>query len=553
MPDGNLALFADRLEWQSKKKDATVSVYKQDLKSLHWSRASVLNEITAVLRAGGTVRFQGLQDKDHDAIAAWCKDNLGVSLEKMDVSLSGRNWGSLELRGTDLVMQDDQKRLMMSLPLAEVSQSLQQGRNEVSLEFHKTAEVNAMTHTLSEVRFFIPGEATVEVVGQEEPVKGAEAFHALVVDKTELSATGDIIAQFEGLRFVVPRSNLRVDLCEGFMRLHGKTHQHRIEYSHIQKMMCVAPSETSDTLSLVMFLNPPIRQGKSAYPVLVAELDREDRIDDDDPVKINLTEDEIASRFPGTNLHPEMRGDLWEVLVSVIKAITGKKVVGSGAFSAPGNVKALECSFRSSAGHLYPLERSFLYLTKPPQMFAHKDIALVRFVRGEAMAKTLDIEIELVGQKGKMEFKQISKDAKDALIQYLEAKDVQFEDVSEDAKASKDKGAMDASMLEDEEDEEDDDDFAGSASDSEDDNDFVDDASGDEEVTKAASKSSSGKDKSKDKADKEKEKEKPKEKERPKEAPKSKPSKGKKRDESEEEEEEEEESEDERPKKKSKK
>jgi len=78
-----------------------------------------------------------------------------------------------------------------------------------------------------------------------------------------------------------------------------------------------------------------------------------------------------------------------------IKANTFENNESSISFSKSG-AKCVSCAYKASAGLLYPLERGFIYITKPPMYIHHDDIASCGFNRSNtATGRTFDFEIQL--------------------------------------------------------------------------------------------------------------------------------------------------------------
>lgn len=65
-------------------------------------------------------------------------------------------------------------------------------------------------------------------------------------------------------------------------------------------------------------------------------------------------------------------------------------------FSSKSGAKCVSCAYKASAGLLYPLERGFIYITKPPIYIHHEDVASCGFNRSNtATGRTFDFEIQL--------------------------------------------------------------------------------------------------------------------------------------------------------------
>ena len=53
------------------------------------------------------------------------------------------------------------------------------------------------------------------------------------------------------------------------------------------------------------------------------------------------------------------------------------------------------CSFKAAAGYLYPLERGFIYIHKPPIHIRFEEIASVNFARSGGSTRSFDFEVTL--------------------------------------------------------------------------------------------------------------------------------------------------------------
>ena len=62
------------------------------------------------------------------------------------------------------------------------------------------------------------------------------------------------------------------------------------------------------------------------------------------------------------------------------------------------------CGYKSNTGYLYPLERGFLYVPRPPIHLRFDEIAHVNFARGTGTLRSFDFEVtskqeQVSGQK----------------------------------------------------------------------------------------------------------------------------------------------------------
>ena len=167
------------------------------------------------------------------------------------------------------------------LPLHLIAQAVAQSRNEVALELHHDDDNPAQQlESLVEMRIHIPedakprGEDEDEVLSDEEEVETPAQLFA-----RELQLRGDLgsgsaqpLAQFEKLLFSVPRGKYDVELFPTFLKLASQTYTYKIAYKNVNKMFLFDLQDSAQHL-FVIGLNPPVRQGRTAYPYLVVQFD----------------------------------------------------------------------------------------------------------------------------------------------------------------------------------------------------------------------------------------------------------------------------------------
>jgi structure-specific recognition protein 1 len=56
---------------------------------------------------------------------------------------------------------------------------------------------------------------------------------------------------------------------------------------------------------------------------------------------------------------------------------------------------AVGCSYKAAAGYMYPLERGFIYVHKPPLHIRFEEIASVNFARSGGSTRSFDFEVEM--------------------------------------------------------------------------------------------------------------------------------------------------------------
>lgn len=82
---------------------------------------------------------------------------------------------------------------------------------------------------------------------------------------------------------------------------------------------------------------------------------------------------------------------------------------------------AIGCSFKAAAGYLYPLERGFIYVHKPPIHIRFEEIASVNFARSGGSTRSFDFEVEL--KSGTVHtFSSIEKEEYGKLFDFITSK-----------------------------------------------------------------------------------------------------------------------------------
>ena len=202
------------------------------------------------------------------------------------------------------------------LPLHLIAQCVAQSRNEVALELHhdEAAGATQQADALVEMRIHIPDQPKRRKAGEDGQAEGSDA-EAEEVEEDEdedadtpaqlfaqlLQVTGDIestattpLATFEKLLFSVPRGRYDVDLFPTFLKLASATYTYKIAYKNINKMFLFDAADSSQHL-FVIGLNPPVRQGRTAYPYLVVQFDSTEYLEQTFAIDEKKAEDESVA------------------------------------------------------------------------------------------------------------------------------------------------------------------------------------------------------------------------------------------------------------------
>jgi len=421
------------------KQHSSFSLGLEDLTGFMFSKISRGTLLVAKRKEGPALSFIGFREADLDKLRA-----LGIGdVEDAPLSLTGHNWGKVQVDGASLVFNIADKPSFV-VPLPDVAQ-VQQGRDEVILQFpvDDTAASNR-EDTLVEVSFHIPkdcpdfGGATAEPAAPNgdgaapaPPGNASKVFFDLVSQFTEAgTASGDAIVTFDSVGSLIPRGRFDVEMYPTSLKLVGQAQDFRVQYDSILRVFVLPKAHSSQTLVAVC-LDPPIRKGQTYYNTILCQFSADDEV----TVELDLTEESLAAKNEkGAKLTKEMSGTAPEVFARVLRGISGAKLTRPGAFKdAEGEGQAVRCSYKADDGHLYPLERAFFYVQKPPLLMAYEDVDSVEFMRqstGITAAKTFDLAVRLKGGQDHV-FRGIPRSEWTNLFEWIQAKQLRIENFKE--------------------------------------------------------------------------------------------------------------------------
>lgn len=96
---------------------------------------------------------------------------------------------------------------------------------------------------------------------------------------------------------------------------------------------------------------------------------------------------------------------------------------------------AIGCSFKATAGYLYPLERGFIYVHKPPIHIRFEEISTVNFARSGGSTRSFDFEIELKSNTVHT-FSSIEKEEYTKLYDFINAKKIHVKNTGKNVSVS---------------------------------------------------------------------------------------------------------------------
>ncbi|XP_067455469.1 FACT complex subunit SSRP1a isoform X1 [Thunnus thynnus] len=403
--DGRLRFSKQNVVYKSSKTGKVDSIPAGELNLAQWRRVCLGHGIKLSTSGGHVYKYDGFRDTDFEKISEFFKANYKLELTEKDMCVKGWNWGTAKFSGP-LLSFDINDNTAFEIPLSNVSQCAT-GKNEVTLEFHQNDDTEV---SLMEVRFYVPPSQADE---RQDPV---EAFAQNVLSKADvIQATGDAVCIFKELQCLTPRGRYDIRIYPTFLHLHGKTFDYKIPYTTVLRLFLL-PHKDQRQMFFVISLDPPIKQGQTRYHFLILLFSKEEDIS----LTLNMSEEDVERRFEG-KLSKNMSGSLYEMVSRVMKALVNRKITVPGNFQGHSGAQCITCSYKASSGLLYPLERGFIYVHKPPVHLRFEEISCVNFARGTTTTRSFDFEIE-TKQGNQYTFSSIEREEYGKLFDFVNAK-----------------------------------------------------------------------------------------------------------------------------------
>ncbi|GAB5586132.1 FACT complex subunit [Umbelopsis nana] len=402
---GRFRLAPNGIGWKG-SDETTKIIAATDIRKFTWLRVARGHELRITQKDGTTSKFDGFKKEEYDEISHAIKSMYKQQIEAKELSLRGWNWGKTEFQGPNLVFNVGNKE-MFELPLSQAIGANKPGKNEVAINFVDPGQrapdgINPKTtDELMDITFYVPGTVPKEenADGNTDEDDGEElnadaVFYENVKSKLELGQlTSENIVQFQEVLCLTPRGRYNIDMFQDFLRLRGKSYDYKIMYSSIIKLfLLLKPDEVH--VMFVIGLDPPLRQGQTKYPFLVFQFVRDEEID----VDLNIDEETLKEKYDG-KLQKTYDAPTYEIVSTVFRALTGRKVTVPSNFRSHHGSLGIKSSMKANEGYLYPLEKCFLFIPKPPTFIPHSEIGVVTFSRVSAStggsSRTFDMKFSM--------------------------------------------------------------------------------------------------------------------------------------------------------------
>lgn len=405
MTSGRLKMTNQAVVFKNSKTGKVEQVQGSDIESIDWQRLGAGYGLRIMMKTGSMYRFGGFQDDEQDRLSKFFKHHFDMPLGTRDLCLKGWNWGTARFEGSVLSFDIDAKSSAYEIPLGNVSHCTT-AKNEVTLEFHQNDDAAV---SLMELRFHVPTDPNSDT----DPI---QAFRNNVLSKANIiQATGESMVTFKELQCLTPRGRYDIKIFPSFIQLHGKTFDYKIPLTTVLRLFLLPHKDTRQVF-FVLSLDPPIKQGQTRYHFLILLFNKEEETS----IELTMSEEDIREKFED-KIQKNMSGPTFEVISRVMKAVVQRKITVPGNFTGHGGTNCITCSYRAGNGLLYPLERGFIYIHKPPVHLRFDEIACVNFARSGGSTRSFDFEVE--AKSGLVHtFSSIEKEEYGRLFDYVSDK-----------------------------------------------------------------------------------------------------------------------------------
>uniref|UniRef100_A0A0R3S0X8 FACT complex subunit SSRP1 n=1 Tax=Elaeophora elaphi TaxID=1147741 RepID=A0A0R3S0X8_9BILA len=379
---GRIKFGDSQINFKSARNNRLQTIDPSEIEKIDWMRVGNRPTIRIRLSSGLRHRFSGFAEKDFDEIKKFALDKWSIDVDQIEQCIKGWNYGKAEVKGQVLEFEVDDK-LCFEIPLSTVS-NCTAGKSEAALEFHQNDDCPI---SLMEMRFHIPTDPDAD-----EDVDPVEEFRRAVMQYAGIETeTDQPVAILQQILCTTPRGRYDIKVYQNYLSLHGKTYDYKIPIRTIMRLFLL-PHKDGRHMYFVISLNPPIRQGQTRYHFLVLEFSKDEEVDLD----LGLTSEQLKEQYKG-KLEKRMSGTVFEVVSKIFRVMVDMKITVPGSFVGHSGTPAVMCAHKQASGFLYPLEKGFVYVHKPPMYIRFEEISCVNFARSDVSTRSFDFEIEMKG------------------------------------------------------------------------------------------------------------------------------------------------------------
>ncbi|URD86576.1 hypothetical protein MUK42_28561 [Musa troglodytarum] len=285
---GQLKVHAGGIAWRKQGGGKIIDVDKADIARVTWMKVPRAYQLGVRLKDGLFYKFIGFREQDVSNLTNYIQKNIGLTPEEKQLSVTGHNWGEIDINGNMLTFLVGSKQAF-EVSLADVAQTQLQGKTDVYMEFHVDDTTGATEKdSLMDLSFHIPTSNTQFVGDENRPP--AQVFLDTIVSLADVGSSEEPFLTFEGIAILTPRGRHSVELHLSFMRLQGLANDFKIQYASIVRLFLLPKFETEYVIEKNLL----------------------------------LSEELLSTRFKD-RLEPSYKGLIHEVFIKTLRGISGAK------------------------------------------------------------------------------------------------------------------------------------------------------------------------------------------------------------------------------------
>ncbi|CDJ49471.1 structure specific recognition protein I, putative [Eimeria brunetti] len=456
--------------WKNRRNGKVYQYKSSDVAEAQWVHCGAdhyqLKVILGPHRNDSIVIFDGFHKKNYEDIRHHFAEHFKINLNLKSIAHLGWHWGDVSMDGNNLNVSVNGCPAF-EVNAQDIAQVTTPSRNDLAIELVQDDTRDQTEDLLLEIRLFQPA------TGDDESDSHLQSLKEKLVKKSGVAETKmESIALLNDVPLLVPRGRYEIDIGRRALKFHGKSYDYTILYTNINRMFLV-PRPNSPHVNFILSLDNAMRQGQTSYPFVVLQFDSENVTS----VEVNLEENELKEK----GLEKQLEGKTFDVITRILKSLIGKSVIVPGDFKSVKNQYGITCSYRAQSGHLYPLNRSFLFIVKPVIFVRFEDVVSVEFSRTGASTTNRFFAFTVSCRGGvEHEFTSIDRNEYAPLVEFLTQRGIRIKN-QENTNTTRTGGLQEAEIQTDE----DDDDYGGEEE-SETDEDFEDEDDDEESEGSAA-------------------------------------------------------------------
>jgi len=422
-------LTAQQFGWQGSDKNAPssqVSLAGTLLERVEWQKVCGPTEglLKLVCKGdAGVHRFTGFRKEMLPPLKAHLKKHFSVNLTEQPIATDGWSWGEWRLDDGNELRLNVNGKLGVELPVADIC-LVSAMKNDLNLQFSND-NAGQDDEVLHEMRLMIAEGgvdengakdlSAVELTAELQRRKGAGA-----------AASGEALARVADVTVAAPRGKHDLEFFPQSVKIHGKTQNYTVLYRSISRLFLLelpgSGTKNVGNFNFVIGLSQPLRAGQQQHSFLVLNFET--------GKKANPNASESLLKKLGWIATVEQ--EMHILVASLFKELSGQTVISPTTdFKEmhPNKDACVRCSVKTFVGHLFPLKKSLICLTKPVIWFQYSAIANLEFQQTEVRRNSFDI-ILTTSQGKQVEFTQVDRPFMKCLFNFLDGK-VEIKDKAE--------------------------------------------------------------------------------------------------------------------------